>query len=78
MSEKKPLIISADGYILVLRTELTRMLAIENRARQKLAQLKAMTNDAGKERRAAHIEALAFVLGTDDALAAPERNEGDG
>lgn len=73
MSEEKPLIVNADGYALVLRTELARMIGIESRARQKLAQLKAVTSDAGRERRAAHVEALAFVLGTDDALDTQER-----
>lgn len=68
MSEKKPLIVNADGYVLVLRQEMTRLLAIESRARHKLTQLKADKGDVGRERRAAHIEALAFVLATDDAL----------
>lgn len=75
MSKNKPLIINADGYVLVLRTELARMIGIENRARQKLAQLKSMTNNAGKERREAHIEALAFTLGTDDALSTLDAQE---
>lgn len=73
MSEKKPLIISADGYVLVNHDELTRLLAIENRARHKLEQLKADSNEIGKDRRAAHIEALAFVLATDDALLAQRK-----
>ena len=68
MSEKKPLIINVDGYVLLNRHELTRLLAIENRARHKLAQLKAATEDTEKDRRMAHIEALSFVLATDDAL----------
>jgi hypothetical protein len=64
MSEKKPLIVNAEGYVLVLRTELSRLLAIESRARHKLSQLQKDTT--------AHIEALAFVLATDDALHVPE------
>lgn len=64
MSEKRPLIVSGDGYVLLNRHELTRLLAIESRARHKLTQLRAITDETGRERRAAHVEALEFALGT--------------
>lgn len=64
MTAKRPLIISGEGYVLLDRHELSRLLAIESRARHKLAQLKAATEEVGKERRAAHVEALEFTLGT--------------
>lgn len=72
MSQKRPLMISGDGYVLLDRQELSRLLAIESRARHKLTQLRADRGETGQERRLAHIEALEFTLGTAFGLEAVE------
>lgn len=60
---KRPLIVSAEGYTLVDNSELRRLSDIESRAVYKLKQLKEMAEDRFSDRRKAHIEAIAFVLG---------------
>jgi hypothetical protein len=77
MSEtKRPLILSAEGYTLVDTAELKRLKNIEDRGVYKLRQLKEVTEDRFAERRQAHIEAIAFVLGVAE-LGHAAGNKGD-
>ncbi len=63
-----PLVLDTTGYVLIDRQELARLQMVEDRATAKLNQLRSMTDAPVTERHAAHVEALAFVLGV-DALA---------
>lgn len=60
---ERPLTIAVEGYTLIDNAELLRLTNIESRAVCKLNQLKQTDEDRFTDRRKAHIEAIAFVLG---------------